>query len=75
MYIVDEGALPPLIALLRSQDENIQEQSCGTIWSSTLHPTPSTLHPQPYTLNPEPYTLNPEPHTLHPAPYTLHPTL
>jgi len=73
---VEDGALPPLIDLLRSPDSKLQELAAGAIRNISVNannkilivqvtsPSPSTLGPstlQPSTLNPQPSTLNPQP--------------
>ena len=81
--IVQNLGLPPLVALLHSQNAAVQEQAVVCIRNLSVNdeneikivqePYTLTLNPEPNTLNPKPHTLNPTPSTLNPQPSTLNP--
>jgi hypothetical protein len=42
--IVQEGGLPPLVDLLASSNEGIQQQAAGALWSLSVNGAAAHLH-------------------------------
>jgi hypothetical protein len=52
--IVQEGGLPPLVDLLASSNEGIQQQAAGALWSLSVNgafPNPDYLEPKLNTID------------------------